>query len=528
MAEKNQGFVDRVGKALKLIFKGEPEKTTEYIPADVYSRMNQAFHRLYKVMKTDNTRKGKYKRYKYLDDNLAEAAAASNIYADNIVSGSIGGEENYKILIDEKMSETDKNDLEQIVRFNEKKSGVKDQIWEIARNAIDFGDEWNEKVIAENGNGGMFVHKLKRLSPETVYADVDERGVWKNPAKHYYQKTDDLGDKRIDFDNWRLIHFKMGSGIYGVDRSLFANAAQRIGRQLLWIDECLVVARMSRAWPRFIYFVDTSRMPPDAKWEYTRKFMDHVKRKEIIDRSTGRIEITDAPPMPDEDIGIPVDEDSPKQDVKFMMGDYNIGNIDDIKYLQNKFFMSVGIPKAYVALEEGTKSKATLSQIDVQFARQVRRKQATLVPGLRDFYKTVFILNKIDPDSFKWDVIFPEMATLDEVMKWEIMETKAKIAKIMAVDVNAVNSLWVLEFLLGMNQDQIDKYGFTPAGMAPGSYEQLPPETAFLVRKDPQVRQLLTDLKDIVRYKIWRQRKLEGMQEVKGAEREEELKNKWK
>lgn len=510
MAEENIKFIDVIRAKIGLAKKPEPEqRTTQYVPADG-KKMKGAFGLLrkwyYGAIKSAATRKEKYEKYKFLDNNLAEAEASLNIYSDNIVSGAIGGEENYKIAIDQNTPGIDK--IEEVVKTMEKKTGIKDQIWEIAREMNGYGDDFYEQVITEENNE-YWITKLKQLPRETIFANVDELGVFVEKEFPYIQ-AEELGQKDpIKFDPWRLVHFKLGHKLYGVDRALFAGAPQRIGRQLLWIDDSVVIARLTRAYMRYGFNVDTSGMSDEQAWEFIDEFRERTKRTEIVNQTTGRIDIADNPPMPDEDVFLPVGEGS-KQSIQVLSGDPNVGRIEDIKYLQNKFFMSVGMPKAYASIEGDVRGKATLGQIDIQFARQVRRKQNALKPGLTHTYRTQFLIAGIDPDAFVWSVVFPEMATMDEMLKWEMEELKAKIAKLFVVDIGVLNNAWVLEKLLGFSQEDIEKYAtFLP--VTPGEEGlNLAPELAAMVKRDPYTRQILDDLKDTIAWKIKREKEIEG------------------
>lgn len=541
---KESSFIGTVTKRLAGFFQTlvpEPDKTTEAPPRNPLMPGSMSYFQTWADMYADmlgtgQTRLEKYSQYDYLDKNLAEASASLNVYSDNIVSGTIGGEESYSVMIEEDTDGID--ELEEIVDQAEKQTRIKDQIWEIARNLTKNGDEYCEVIVQEK-EGELEIQKLKELPVRTVEANVDERGVWKDPAKPYIQKSE-TGAQPIPLDWWRIIHFKVGSQVYGCDYSLFANASLRIGRQLIWIDECLVLARLSRAWQRFAFFIDTGKLGPDDALDFVNRFMNKLRAKRVVsDKSVGTTSIIDAPLLPDEDIGIPVGESS-KADMKPMGGDPNIGRIEDVLYLQNKFLMAVTMPKAYVSLEEGVNARATINQLDVQFARQVRRRQNACVPGLRKFYELVFILAGKDPNAFDWEIVFPEMATSDEEIKWNMMMLKAQVAKILAVDVGVVNNDYILSELLEFDADEIEKYGQKlPPEAQPGAVPgvpgenpptdqpgaknapqkgappiQLPPQTASMIRRDPEVRRIIDDLKDLVAYKINREKAMESRVEI--------------
>jgi hypothetical protein len=491
------------------------EKTTELrmeSPIVGFNQFYQTWRDLYSdLMGEGKNRKEKYAQYLYLDKNLAEAAACLNVYSDNIVSGTVGGDENYYVSIDEDESEIE--ELEELVNGVEKETQVKDLIWDISRNLIRDGDEFEEVVLGDKGEG-LEIVRLKRLPPDEVEARVDERGRFLDPKVPYQQRIPGLA-KPIDLDWWRVIHFKVGNDVYGVDKSIFSNASLRIGRQLIWVDEALVLARMSRAWLRFAYLIDTGKLGPDEALTYVQKFMDRLKDRKVVASSTtatGRTSVIDAPLLPDEDIGIPVGEGS-KADVRPLVGDTNLSNIGDVYYLQNKFLMACTMPKAYVSLEEGVNARATIGQLDVQFARQVRRRQQSLKPGLRQFYSLAFTLAGKDPDSFDWDIEFPELATTDETLKWNVMSIKAAIAKVLAVDIGVVNNDYILRELLGFDEDMVKKYAakMTPAQAAPqppGPGAPLPSPPTELLRANPELRLMLEDLKDIVSYKLDREERL--------------------
>jgi hypothetical protein len=474
-------------------------------------------------------RADKYAKYQYLEKNIAEASSSLKVYADNIVSGTIGGDECYSVNIDHKTKNL--AELEQIVTDAEKFSNIKDDIWQIGKDLTRDGDLFNEVVIHDVGSGKRMIKKLKALPNREIEADVDEFGVVRDPLFPYIQRFENT-QTPIKFDWWRLIHFKIGNGIYGVDNGLFANAAMRVGRQLLWADEALVLARLSRAWQRLAFLIDTGNLSPDDAFAYVQKYMTAVRSTKIIsDSSRGKTDILDAPPLPDEDIGIPTGENS-KADVKPISGDPNITRIDDITYLQNKFLMACTMPKAYVSLEEGVAGKSVIGTIDVQFARQVRRLQNSLKPGLKRYYELVFTLAGVDHSAFEWEIQFPELATVDEQLKWQTMMVKTQIASILYGQLGVVNTDYVLRELLSFSDDEVKKYsvkvlppdiGSGTMGQIPGgqvnpaqagypgyggqgatSQVNLPKEAIDRLRRDPQIRMALESIKDAVEEKYAR------------------------
>lgn len=468
-----------------------------------------SFLRNWREMYTDalvsgESRADKYSQYAYLDSNLAEASGALTVYADNVVSGSVAGDDSYYVYIDE--AEPNARVLEEIIVAAERRSNIKEQIWDISRRTIRDGDAFTEVIIHEHSPREYSISELRVLPSKEMRVRVDDRGNLRDPEVPFSQVVAGRTEP-ILFDWWRMIHWKVGSEIYGVDYSLFAGAALRVGRQLVWVDEALVLARLSRAWKRFAYMIDTGKLGPDEALTFVERFMDRLRSRRSVQESANasgyRQGLIDMPLLPDEDIGIPVGEGS-KADVKELSGDMNVSNIRDVEYLQTKFFVAVTVPKAYVALEGETHARAVLSQIDVQFARQVRRRQGSLRPGLRRFYEIAFMLAGVDPKSFSWTIEFPEMATADETAKWEMMKLKAEISKVLVVDVGAVNTDYVLRELLGFDEEEISKYRAIAPVEEVGEAVEIPEEVASKIRSNPALRSILEDLQDSISYRLAR------------------------
>jgi hypothetical protein len=68
--------------------------------------------------------------------------------------------------------------------------------------------------------------------------------------------------------------------------------------------------------------------------------------------------------------------------LKPLPGGENAAAIEDIQYLQNKLFISLGVPKSYLTAEEDLSGKSTLAQEDIKFARTIQRIQKIVVSEL--------------------------------------------------------------------------------------------------------------------------------------------------
>ena len=111
--------------------------------------------------------------------------------------------------------------------------------------------------------------------------------------------------------------------------------------------------------------------------------MTQMKRNQVVDPDTGRVDLRYNPLSIEEDYFIPVGGTSGTKIEPLGGGKYT-GDIDDVKYLRDKLFSALKIPSAYLTsdAEKASEDKTTLAQKDIRFARTVQRLQGSVLTEL--------------------------------------------------------------------------------------------------------------------------------------------------
>ena len=194
-------------------------------------------------------------------------------------------------------------------------------------------------------------------------------------------------------------------------------------RRIHVVDNALVIARARRANMRYVYKFSLPGMSPKDR----QSTIDDIKKrhttKKFIDRDTGQIRTEEAPMRVEDDIFISKDDD-----VTALSGDTNITNIADVEHLYNQLFTAIGVPKSFLNREQDVNSKATLTELRIQFSRNVKRIQSALASGLRKFYQIGLLAKGITDDQverLKFDVKFPSVTATDELIEWQTKQAKA-------------------------------------------------------------------------------------------------------
>ena len=154
-----------------------------------------------------------------------------------------------------------------------------------------------------------------------------------------------------------------------------------------------------------------------------------MKRNQILDPDTGRVDLRYNPLSVEEDYFIPV-RNGIRSEVQTLPGGTYTGDIDDVKYLRDKLFSALKVPQSYLSRGEGSdEDKTTLAQKDIRFARTIQRLQRVVTSelekiGIIHLYTLGF--RQEDLISFKLYLNNPSrIAELQELEHWR---TKFEIA----------------------------------------------------------------------------------------------------
>ena len=182
----------------------------------------------------------------------------------------------------------------------------------------------------------------------------------------------------MTFENWQLAHFRiLGNDKYSPYGTSILEASRRIWRQLTMLEDAVMAYRIVRSPERRVFYIDVGNIPPEDVEQYIQKVMTQMKRNQVIDPDTGRVDLRYNPLSIEEDYFIPV-RGATSSRVESLSGGSYTGDIDDIKYLRDKLFAALKIPPSYLSTQDdGGEDKTTLAQKDIRWVveRYFKRKK---------------------------------------------------------------------------------------------------------------------------------------------------------
>ena len=258
----------------------------------------------------------------------------------------------------------------------------------------------------------------------------------------------------MTFENWQVGHFRiLGNDKYTPYGTSVLEAARRIWRQLILMEDAMMAYRVVRAPERRVFYVDVGNIPPTDVEQYMQKVMTSMKRNQLVSPDTGRVDLRYNPMSVEEDYFIPVRGDTSSK-VESLAGGQNTGDIDDVKYLRDKLFSALKIPASYLTQgDEKTEDKTTLAQKDIRFARTIQRLQRAVISELEKIgIIHLYTLGFRGDDLLNFSLYLNNPSKLAELQELEHWKTKFDIAA------NATEGYfsrrWVCEHLFNMSEEE--------------------------------------------------------------------------
>jgi hypothetical protein len=379
---------------------------------------------------------------RYIDfdqmEYMPEIASALDIYADEMTtSNELNNMLNIKCA-----NEEIKSVLQTL--FN-KTLNLDSNLFNWCRNMCKYGDHFLYLDIDET---------LGIKSAIGLPANQIERMEGKDPTNpNYVQFQWNSGG--LTFENWQVAHFRiLGNDKYSPYGTSVLDPARRIWRQLTLLEDAMMAYRITRSPERKVFYIDVGNIPPQEVEQYMQRVMTSMKRNQIVDQNTGRVDLRYNPMSVDEDYFIPVRGGQNNTKIDALPGGQFASAIEDVKYLRDKLFAALKVPMSYLIRGDGaTEDKATLAQKDIRFARTIQRLQRVAIAELEKIgIIHLFTLGYRGSDliSFKLSLNNPsKIAALQELEHWK---TKFDVAG--AATEGYFSKRWIAQHIFGLSDEE--------------------------------------------------------------------------
>ena len=260
----------------------------------------------------------------------------------------------------------------------------------------------------------------------------------------------------LTFESWQIAQFRiLGNDKYAPYGTSVLEASRRIWRQLTLLEDAMMAYRVVRSPERRVFYVDVGGIPEKEIEQHMQRIVTQMKRNQIVDAKTGRVDLRYNAMSVDEDYFIPVRGGTSNTRVETLPGGTYTGDVDDVKYLRDKLFSALKVPPSYLTQsEDAGEEKTTLAQKDVRFARTIQRLQRSVIAELEKIAVIhLYTLGYKGKDLLSFKLHLNSPSKISELQELEHWKTKFEIAG--AATEGYFSRRWVAKNLLNLSDEEI-------------------------------------------------------------------------
>jgi hypothetical protein len=438
----NQRLANNAGSSFDQT-AGSGAKYSSYLP-EVYSGTPNRVER--------------YVQYEQMDLD-SEINKGLDIIADYSTQNYENGDEPFTITYKDSMSETEikllKSMLAQWCNLNK----WHQRLWRAFRNTIKYGDQiyirdpetfkliWVdptkvEKIIVNEAKGkeaeqyvirdldinlttlvgtNMLIHDqysfpggYPRSSNPSAGAGTINYGLTSTPGSR--SSRFNMPENHTAIDASHVVHLSLSEGMdsqWPFGTSLL-ESIYKVYKQKDLLEDSILIYRIVRAPERRVFYIDTGSLSGPRAQAVVERMKNEIYQRRIPSRTGGGQSILDAAYSPlaiNEDYFLAVNSDGKGTKIETLEGGDNLGEIDDLKYFNNKMIRGLGIPSSYLptGADDGTTvyndgKVGTAYVQEFRFAKYCQRLQNLMGPVLDREFKMYIKSRGIEIESHSFDL----------------------------------------------------------------------------------------------------------------------------
>lgn len=335
------------------------------------------------------------------------------------------------------VSSQDPRVMEEWHRFTQQ-TEYEDYVEGIARDVAKNGEDFVGPLY--NLRDGVV--RMKFVEPDEVTIKTDRYG---RLTAYRYQ------DSKKDIDPWNFVQFKNigkkrsakhGGSVYGYS---MIEPARRTWRQLKMMEDALTIWRMDIGTRRLVFYVDIANLGQDEAMKSVREWERAYKKKMFFNPQTGEFIARHSPLAMDNHIFWPIRPNS-KSRVEYIGGDSNVSAVADVDYFRRKLAAALKIPLAYFGGDEYSSVRSGVAQMDVYFARMVKKLQRSVIRGTLKMFYTHLRLRNVPYSQDDVRVSMEPISGIEEMQRIEVLTASVNLAQMMFMTGTAMGippNVWV-------------------------------------------------------------------------------------
>ena len=440
----------------------------------------------------------RYKSYDNMDMD-SEVNGSLDVIADFSTQTEEHKDTPFDIEFMGEVSETEVQILNSALRQWSKMNEFNKRIWSIFRNVIKYGDcffvrdpetfKW--LYVDQNKVQAIVVNAAKGKIPEeyiingidfkidpSVLTDTTKTtnaiaqsapSAAASPVSQtnasYGTGNNGIGET-VGVQADSMVHLSLSQGMDGnwpfgnsVLESVF-----KVYKQKELLEDSIIIYRVQRAPERRVFYIDVGEMATHKAMAFVERIKNEIHQKRIPNRNGGGNNILDAAYNPlsmIEDYFFAQTPDGRGSKVETLPGGENLGEIDDLKYFDNKLKRGLGVPSSYLPSgpEDGgtpyTDGKVgTAYMQEYRFAQYCKRLQMLISDKFDREFKLYLKKRGFNVDSGLFELRLCEPQSFSKYRQIEIDSAQINIFQPLS-EVPYLSKRFLLQRYLNLDEDEI-------------------------------------------------------------------------
>lgn len=250
------------------------------------------------------------------------------------------------------------------------------------------------KNVAHLFKYGVPLGYVRRLKDNGGYSFVKDQIL---PEKSYIHFINDKGNKELLTEGDE-------DGLYVAYGSSLLEGAKYYYKQRQLLDDLILLARLTRSSKYNLFKVEVGQATSQDTARMIREVKTAIQQRQEISVSNQVFSSRNSPLLSGGNVYFPVRNGLGGVEVQQVADDPNVSSLKDIDYFSGNYYSALGVPQSFLGntgeLPSGL-GDSTLTQLDIRYARMVKRVQRVLKNGIRDLIIWKCLIDDVLPPEFE-------------------------------------------------------------------------------------------------------------------------------
>ncbi len=268
-------------------------------------------------------------------------------------------------------------------------------------------------------------------------------------------------------DSKHVMHLSLTEGLdrfWPFGQSVLENIF-KVYKQKELLEDAILIYRISRAPERRVFKIDVGNMPSHMAMAFVDRVKNEIHQRRIPSTQGGAsmMDATYNPLSMNEDYFFPVTADGRGSDVTTLAGGANLGEIDDLRYFNNRLARGLRVPASYLPqgpednptpLSDGRVGTAMIQEF--RFNEYCKRLQNYVSQKLNDEFKLFMRWRGFNIDSSLFDIKFNNPQNFASYRQSELDTARVTVFQTME-QLPYISKRFAMERFLGLTKEEIEE-----------------------------------------------------------------------